>query len=198
MDWLLRYRKDFDELVTVVVAVHNGLPVPARNNHQKKLARDLKELKRKYRSNFSIDKKDIEQELTLMWYQYAGQFEDRSPKVRFKRYLMRRSIWGLRDWYKDQVKCQSHTAMFITGADQTTDFPFKLDLSFLLYNVSPEPLNMLSPYERYLIFLKFTEEKNILEIASVVQKDRGVVSRQLDDVITKLRRLYNAQQENTG
>ena len=150
-----------------------------------------------------LSKKEIRQELFAMWVQFSKEFEENKPKIHLRQYLLRRSIWALRDWISGQCNQQFLPLTFAPGAtqeDMTPDFGFILDYKFLVYGTGWYPLCLLSPYERYLVFLKFVEEKSIVEISYIVQKDRLTVKKQLDEIIEDFRSKLNVHQtaKSTG
>jgi len=74
---------------------------------------------------------------------------------------------------------------------------FTLDLKFLLYGTEIYPLSTLTAYERYLIYMTYTEGKTLKEVAKVVRKHHITVKRQLRAIRNNLRRLSD-EEENSG
>ena len=85
------------------------------------------------------------------------------------------------------MRAVSHVPIFYYDKPLKEELGFKLNVSFLAHGTDFYPLSELSPYERYLIFLKYQEDRNILEIAQVVQKDKMTIQRHLKKIHTKLR-----------
>jgi len=115
------------------------------------------------------------------------------PRTSKKAFLIRVSIWKLRDWYTKEIKLSQ--PVFMTNYLEPKEeyhLPFKLNLKFLFHGTSFFPLSTLSSYERYLIFLRYKENKTLQEIADIVQKQRKVVAKHIKNTIYKLRSLRNA------
>lgn len=200
-----KYEYEFNQLVYTVKRTHQGHGVYNNLWYVQALHKSLKKVYKKQHNQMPLLKEDIEQELRTLWLEYVKLWELNKPPVKLGTYLLRRSVWGLRDWVSSQVRfvtespeytCEKDFAVHIIGIDRPDDL-FKIDIGFLLHGCSMFPISELSPYERYLILLNFKEEKNILEIARTVQKDRGLVGRQLKAVIEKLRRLAKCQQQHS-
>ena len=81
-----------------------------------------------------------------------------------------------------------NTTFFI---EEESEPDFKLDLKFLLTGTNYGPLKSLCGYERYIIFLKFKEDKSILEMSRILQKDRRVVKKHFDLIIEKIKESYS-------
>lgn len=141
----------------------------------------------------TIEDDDIVQELSLIWLKAIKNYHKSKPNCNIRQYLIRMSVWGIRDWLQREANIP------LSGPrkepEEEQEYPFALDLSFLLYGSIYEPLQDLTDYERNLIYLKHVEGKHIFEIAEHLQKDRSIISRQLTAVYEKLRSRFN---ENTG
>jgi DNA-directed RNA polymerase specialized sigma24 family protein len=189
-----KYQTEFKELVNIVERVHNDKETFGLEGHLKALYEELQEIREEYPDPFYLSKVDLKQELYAIWLKLIHRFSTKQPACHIKSYLLRCSVWELRDWYKSQAKIVTYTPILLEEDASETEYEFALNLSFLMYGTNYFPLCELSAYERYLIFLKFKEEKNILEIAYTVQKGRNCVARHLNEIYMKLRRLIN---ENT-
>lgn len=181
---LKRYRKDFDELVSTVESAYWYQPQLFSKPHLDYLYSSLT----KERNGPKLEPGEIHQELIALWGEFYRKYQESKPEIHIRQYLIRRSVWGLRDWFNSQFK-------FYPAAPPPLDeeetyshrVGFKLDLGFLFYGTRVFPLSILSPYERYLIFLKFKKERTILEIAGIVQKNKETVGFQLHKILKKLR-----------
>jgi hypothetical protein len=89
------------------------------------------------------------------------------------------------------MRAVSHVPVFYYDKLPVEEPGFRLNLPFLARGTDFYPLSELSAYERYLIFLKYKEDRNILEIAQVVQKSKMTVQRHLKRIHTKLRSYAN-------
>ena len=82
---------------------------------------------------------------------------------------------------------ENRKALFSIPETEDTENEFRIDLTFLLHGMDFTLLNNLSPYERYIIFLKFKEDKSILQMSHILQKDRRVVKNHFDSIIIKIK-----------
>jgi len=182
------FKEDFDQIVDAVYNVYCGEPQSSFSSHISYLYNSLN----KYEPSILLDKEDISQELAMRWYRFIEEWYQTKPIFDFRKYIIRRSIWAMRDWYNFRVardpKQFKIDIEFIPEEPQ--EQKFKLDIVFLLYGTNIEPFTILSGYERYLLFLKYKEEKNTLQIANIVQKQRQTIDTHLSQVISKLQRRY--------
>lgn len=189
MDPFVKYRKDFNRLVDAVYSTYMGYPPHTDRRDIAKLISEVKEACRQGSSLFSLEEGDVRQELRAQWISYIRSYQRNKPRTSLRQYLTRMSVWGLRDW----VNKWKHTPRSTTAcAIDTQAYPFSLNLSFLLYGERWSPLSSLTSHQRYLIYLKFVENKDILGIAKHLHKDRHVVSAQLQTTMEQIRRNFNA------
>jgi DNA-directed RNA polymerase specialized sigma24 family protein len=136
-----------------------------------------------------IDPEDIKQELYLIWIKAIRNYDKTNPPVSKKQYLIRMSVWGLRDWL---IK-ESHTPLYCSDIEYNEEkdrLPFTLDLYFLL--VGDEKIfSCLTSYERHLLFLTYVEGKQAIHIAKHLQKDRSIIRRHLDELHKKIGRIIH-------
>lgn len=187
MNVLQRFENEFNELVTVAYDTYWELGVLPRNKFSIVLQNTIAQALADKRRTFDLTREDLEQQLTLLWLSYYKQYNSKEskPDTSLKSYMIRRSIWGLRDWlrYEVNVTTEEYTIPEIEEAESE----FKIDLMFLLYGVEFVLLKDLSPYERYIIFLKFKEDKSILQMSRILQKDRKVVKSHFDSIIERIK-----------
>lgn len=189
MDEFERFREDFKQLVdTTYCALHKKEKTYSRQH-----------LSVLYCSIFHLDireyisKEEIEQELAFIWLKSLKAFQESKPNIHVRQYLIRRSLWGLRDW----LRTVAARPIGIPFEDITVEekeipqSPFSLDLKFLIYGTDFEPLMTLTPYERYLVFLKFREDKTMLEIAHMVQKNHETIYEHFNQIISKIRSIQS-------
>lgn len=187
-------KSDFNALVDTTWKAHQGHLLYPTKPYLKRLLLMIYKIQEGRSSAFVITKCDIRQELLMLWVTYVKKWKERRDKsTSLKSYLLGCSIWGLRNWYAKEMKSLSHISVLSSGDPAP---PFKLDLLFLADGTTFFPLSELTSYERYLIFLKYAEEKNILEIAGMVRRSRDTVTKQLNRTMYKLRSFVNAE-ENT-
>ena len=193
--WLRdKYNKEFDEIVDLVWDTWNKIPTTPSKWYLQSLKRHLLSYQERCWTAFIIHREDVEQELSLLWLKYSNTFKGKRTYGALREYLIQCSLIGMRSWFFQQISTPSHS-----GEKKYLNWfllEFQLDLRFLVEGTSYWPLYNLSPYERYLIFLKFKEEKSIVDIAYTVQKHREVISYQLKRILNRLRSEIN-ESKNT-
>ena len=137
---------------------------------------------------------EVSQQFLLYFLEADRQYKTKIPHVSYRSYITRRIVWGMRDWLIKQSRIVTVYPYYYFTKERPD---LLLDLNFLLYGTQIFPFSILSPYERYLIFLHFREEKSILEISYMVQSKWETVKGHLSSTIDKLRRLSN-ENKNTG
>lgn len=188
------YSTDFEEIVDLVWNIYNKIPTDPQRSHLCSIKSRLSLSQRRHWTTFTIQKEDIEQELSLLWLRYSKNYKGNRTPGALKDYLLQCSVLGMQTFFNRHLATPSHA--------EPRQIPnwhlleFQLDLKFLAHGTDYWPLCNLSPYERYLIFLKFKEEKSIIEVAWIVQKARRIVSIQLKNVLNRLRSEIN-ESKNT-
>lgn len=177
------YYIDFEKLCLTTINAINGTKYEYyKDNYLYRLICSMNKIS-------CIDDSDVVQQLYLIWLKAIKNYRISKPNIRIRRYLIRMSVWGIRDWL------QAESNIPLSGPrkepEEEQDYPFTLDLSFLLYGSTYHPLQGLTDYERYLIYLKYVEGKHIFAIADHLQRDRGLVSKQLTTIHNKLRSRFN-------
>jgi hypothetical protein len=188
MEELTKYASDFNEIVRLVHNVNREIfyyPPPYLCSLQRQL-----ELSHTFGFT-QLDLKDIQQELSLIWIGLVRKFRKSKPNIGIRSWLKRMSMWEIRDWYISKMKESPDPPKHYKSYTKEPIL-FRLDLNFLLQGTSFFPLSCLNAYERYLIFLKFKQDKTIIEIADIVQKERRTVSRHIKQTLKRLRSINNA------
>ena len=188
MDVLQRFKNEFNELVSVAYDTYWERDVFPKNKFSIVLQDTIAEALSDRKRTFNLTKEDLEQQLALLWLSYYRQYTSKKdkPETSLRSYIIRRSIWGLRDWLKHEVNIVTEEYT-IPGAEEEIEDEFKIDLMFLLHGIDFVLLKNLSPYERYIIFLKFKEDKSILQMSHILQKDRRVIKNHFDSIITRIK-----------
>lgn len=194
MDLFIKYSDDFRRLVNAVYETYIGYPPEESRKDISRVIYEADTLARLYPYSFNIEKEDVEQELRLMWLRFYKSYYKNEVHITLRQYLIRRSAWGLRDWLTSQKHTSRGTYLGFFKEERPK---ISLNLEFLLNGESWLPLTCLSAHQRYLIYLKFVEDKDILGIANHLQKDRHVISRQFKETINSIRRVAN-EERNTG
>lgn len=186
---------DFNEIVDLVWNTYLRRHTNPQKPHLVKLKKELLSSIRRYWNTYTLDREDIEQELRLLERKYLQSFSKKRRKHTLKEFVLQCCIFGMRTWFHQQLSSVSHGVESPMPVE-TCVLEFQLDLRFLLHGTDYWPLCNLSPYERYLIFLRFKEDKSIVEIAYIVQKHREVISKQLRSILNRLRSEIN-ENENS-
>lgn len=187
MNALIEYQEEFNEFVDIAHSSFQGEWSPATNNHSVRLRDIIDEVIRNNPPSYSLDREDVAQSLAEIWMSLLDSYKkSTTTDMGLRSYLLTLSIYRLRDILRKHARTGT---VFHLEPQQT--YPFNLNLEFLLKGTDYWPLSTLNAYERYLIFLKFREEKTIVEIADIVQLSRQMVSKHIYTVICKLRRNYN-------
>lgn len=148
----------------------------------------------KSNGSFVIELDDIENRLRYIWFNAIKKYFTRVPNIPLENYLLRMSLWELKHWLKahkdNPINLDFQNFYEI---DKVEDIQ-KLDLSFVLYG-SPEYtfLSCLLPYERYLIYLRFTEDESLEKIACLLGHDKHTIIRQLEQILSKLKEKANGK-----
>jgi len=196
MNVLQRFRNEFEELVSVTYDTYWERDVFPKNKFSIALEDTITEALSDRKRTFNLTREDLEQQLALLWLSYHKQYNSKKnkPETSLRSYMIRRSIWGLRDWLRYEVNIV--TEEYSIPETEDTENEFRIDLTFLLHGMDFTLLNNLSPYERYIIFLKFKEDKSILQMSHILQKDRRVVKNHFDSIIIKIKENYSDGLQN--
>lgn len=189
MDEFSKYSDDFKLLVNAVHETYLGKPPCSSRKDLAYLIQQVQTATNRRINNFFLEREEVEQELACMWLLFLRSYRSSKTSLTLKQYLIRRSIFGLRDWFLREMSVPS----FSLPIALAPLFQFDLDLHFLLRGESWRPLVPLNAYERYLIYLKFVEGKDMLHIAKSLQKDRKTVSKQFKETMETIRSLANVE-----
>jgi hypothetical protein len=183
MDVVQKYPKLFKKFINVTYSALSQKD----SFYQEKYFNILHKILSKYELPSYISKEDISQQLALMWHQFFLTYKEKRPDIRLRQYLIRRSIWGLRDWLLTECKNKTHILEDIYYTNEPVVYDFEINFKFLIIGSDHLFLNDLTAYERYLLFLKFKEDKTIKEIASLTQKHNETIQEHLTKIFNKIR-----------
>ena len=180
----------FNSLVVTTLYVLAGEPIYPEESHLKWLVKDLSaELKKMNLTKYYVATDELQQQLSLIWIESTASYEKNKPSITKRSYLIRMSVWGLRDWLWRELRSRVRDTTPPKGKPE-----FTLDLKFLFEGADIAPLTLLTSYERYLIFLRYQQDKHIFEMADVIQKDEKTIRHQLKKALNKLRSASNAKE----
>lgn len=194
------YQKDFNRIVKVAWQAYLDLKQQSRRSLEWIYNRDIQYKKSLLNIYYTLTKiqipinirldlelEDLKQELSLKWIEWYRKFQNQKHhKTSLRDYLYQCSKFGLETYFISQFFVQVDS---FQQSSQLSTQPLCLDLKFLVQGSSL--FSELLPFERYLLFLKYKQEKSIIDIAYTVQKDKGTVRKQLTQTMSTLRRLSN-------
>jgi len=141
-------------------------------------------------------REDIKQQIRFIWLTAEKRYKANVNGRSLKDYLIRMTILGMRDYTISLLKQ--------TNTTNTSNFSYYikrpqllLDLHFVVNGTNTCPFDTLNPYERYLLFLRYNQEKTLAEIAKTVYKRVRTVQLELRFITDKLRSLAN-EDKDTG
>jgi DNA-directed RNA polymerase specialized sigma24 family protein len=182
------YRAEFDEIVDTVYQAYERKPLQSGKPYLISLYDSVSQ----FEPCYPLERADVSQELVFRWLIFIQKYYEAKPAITLKQYLIRRSIWTMRDWFKLLMRKPPYETPIVILPKLDS---FVLNSKFLLYGTDVQPFDCLTSYERYLLFLKFKDDRTILEIADAVQKTKKTVRTQLKRIYNKLRSYEDASTE---
>lgn len=181
MDIFTKYGEEFETLVQTAWRAYTGNFVEGPTGYSRGLSEAIRQIPEENLSR-GVEEEDLRQQLSLLWVQYFQQFRRNKPRSRLRSYLLRRSIWGLRDWFRwnDPPRISGDEV----GEEERCEAP-EIGFSWILETDLP-----LTAWEKYLVYLKYGQEKSINEIAQILQKDRKTIRTRLGEIHEHIRRNY--------
>lgn len=193
MNIFQKYEIEFKEMVEAAYRATRKRTYNTENAFAKTLLDMIRKLKNTRR--VKIDRRDIEQQLALLWLEWHRLYRSKTGrKVRERNYLLRRSVWGLRNWLRKEMSGPKPVSLAEFKAN-TKERKHLFDLHWLLFGDNEEdgPLFMLTAYERYLLYLRHVQGLYIDDVAKIVHKNRLTVMKSLVEIISKIRSHSNAE-----
>lgn len=187
MKELDKYAYEMEALVEAVVNTCRGEPITHTEWYAKSVAIYIKSFYRDVSYLPMIERAEVEQQLRCMWVEFVKAYKESKPDCHIKQYLLRMSVWGLRDW----LMRESCTLRALPQEIHWKDSDY---FSMSLFVLGPHEKGAfvdLTLFEKYLIALRYIDKKTILEIAKILQQERHTVSRKLNSAVDKIRRKLN-------
>ena len=160
-----RFKSDFESLVNIVYLVSNRLMPQIVDTYQQALLDKIQPIQ-----SIPLELDDIQQQLALIWWGIISNRKTNQQSLR--PYLLRLSVLELAYWYQRQMK--------VVLSD---DYPLQEEITSLGWLG-----NLVTPYEGYLLFLRFVQELTIVEITQVLRHDKRTVQKQLKNTIKVLKK----------
>lgn len=180
-----KYQSDFTRLASTVFKVCNNefyLPATA---YQKVLDKYLT-TSLSYRSfPYHIEREDIEQELNLIWVKLLDQFYTNKPQCSLRQYLIRCSIWALRDWIDREVTWMQESMDFAPVQNDGYE-QIQTDIEFVLLSDGSSIFDALSASERYLLFTIYMGDRTLQEFCDAVAKHPATLRKEAKRIVDKL------------
>lgn len=181
---LVKYQDLFDFTVNAALYAYRDEPLPdgyprwAHILHYQIVAGDL---------SSALSKEDIEQELLIIWWNAFETYKRTRPDVKLKRYLIRMGCFILRPIIERQVRVPTHEkeALELNVIEWQSDF--KLDLKFVINGSEEQPWCILTPYERYLLYVHFTCNVSLFEIARMLRRDIDTMQKHMKCILKRLK-----------
>ena len=191
MNIFQRYEKEYIQLVDATWLLARKRKPRSKDKWTLVLSHAMSKIKNLHRNR--IDKDDISQQLALLWLEYYQSYQNKRPRTDLKTYILRRSVWGLRDWLRKEMF--NPKVLTLIGLKITVERnEHTLDLYWLLYGDKENgPLHMLTAYERYLLYLRHVQGFSIDEISEIVHKCEKTVRVKLVTLLSKIRSYANAE-----
>jgi hypothetical protein len=184
--------KEFAGLVNCVFALLTQQEIKTKNRLLKAFIRTVQP------SILSIDqprqilKADIHQQLALLWISFKKDFDLKKPDISFKRYMVMRSAWGIRDWLNKELV---EPVLDLPDNSEEIELSMILNTNFLFYGTQEYPFASLNTYQRYLLFLRFYKDMNYNEIAELTHRTPQTIRLKIEEIITTLRSYYDQQED---
>jgi len=176
---IYKYNKEFLRFVEITDKVHRGKYIRILNGYEKTLVDKLKAIPR--HNKFSLQKEDIYQQLAYIWQRLLTnrQHKDQGERA----YLLRLSIFELRDWYQKLMSSLDH--------DIESEPVIELqDPDFSIHWVFFGHLANMSKLEKYIIFLRFNKGLGIKNISKITHSSLRYVTEVLQSILEYFRRIY--------
>jgi hypothetical protein len=164
------YRSLFTTTINIVWDVLSGLSISYPRGYRQNLSDAIKRVTPPgyyptSERNFIIEKDDLRQQLSLIWCRTLQRCGDKD-KIYIKKQIMRFSIFGMRQWIKEQVR------VIRIGPNPIYDskeFPIKINLKFLTKGTDIFPYCYLTKRDRYELYLHFNNEISINDMVYIVR-----------------------------
>ena len=170
-----KYYTDFHLLVETAWRAYNHKSLTNRKKYLLEWGNMIRDIPR--RNRWKIDRKDIEQQLYLLWVKYHKDYLCDKQVSHIRSYLIRRSMWGLRDWLTLQAN--------VVEKNNPSESFEREDKQMSLLDIfgGREDLTI---YERYILYL-YTNNYTINHISDILGKHRNTISKELE-VISQIER----------
>lgn len=190
MQELKRWSKEFNSLAQAVHLASKGLEPIYKNRYDLVLYDSIKHIE----PVRTLELSDIKQELRMFWFLFVNKWHETQPEITLRQYILRRSLWALRDWYTWAMKPNGYSHER-SPVNVTPTFPFELDIDFLILGSDIYPFSLLTSYQRYILYLKYKQELSNNEIAHTVIKTKKTIGLEVNKIIRFLRSQVQCEQK---
>lgn len=181
---LSAFEKEFTCLVNTTLSICNQEDNISINQYQKALELNLNAILLFKSFPYLLEEEDVRQELTAMWIEFLGQFYQNNPRCSLKQYLIRRSLWGIRDWVAKGIRYTTDSGEYepVTYQQDTV----QTELEFLIMSGDSEIFGMLTPHERSLLWSIYVGQLSVSEVSTKITRDPATVRKQVGQIIEQL------------
>ena len=199
MNILNKFPKDYNEFIDIIYNAYWSLPTIHKEKYSKALESMVLNVLEGRKPSFDLTLEDLKQEMCFFWIKHEKDYMKNKERknISLRSYIIRRSMWSVRDWLKRHNSIVKTD--IINKTEDRTAVGFKLNLRFLLEGSNNRLLKDLSGYERYIIFLVFKEEKNMVEMSKILQRDRRAIKNHYEKILERIKGNYeNANKKRNG
>jgi hypothetical protein len=173
-----KYQDLYNILVDTTWKAYNNKPLTNRPRYLLVWAQKIKELPR-YNS-YQLELEDVRAQITLLWLCYEEIWKGKTKhNCSFKSYLIKRTLWDVRDWLLQESKIVDTD--YYCGDGDLPEEESELDIHWLCYGGKN-----LTHYERYITYLSSAQHLPILKISDIVGRSRNIVAKDLVMAVGKL------------
>lgn len=189
-----KYADQFEELVTAAWKVYLGQTVYSDKGYVRALIEALESIEKRRLDKPPLDREDFEQQLRLFWWEIYTAFNTNDPKSTFWGYLLRMSVFKMRDWYEKEWKTLDRE---LVPPDFKVETPCDM-FRWVVKGTMVYPWSRLSGFERYLLYLRYDQDYSMAKIGDMLGYTRQTISNRLERAVDKLRSISYAANAESG
>lgn len=195
------YRDEFNWLIDTALSGYLAKPIrhPAPK-YALYLYKQIQELVEIYDLSRALSREDLEQEVKLTWLEAEEAYRRKERPISLKWFLIkcgsRRLVKLIERSLSIPEREGKHLITYYYMKDSEPQFD--IGIQFLFLGSDIKPLNRLTPFERYLIYLRFNLENSIEEIAVRLHRHSDSIETYLEELLAKLRKEYDKEAPNTA
>lgn len=181
---LRNYQTDFDALIHTVSSLCNNQDTYPAHKYQLVLEQYITSLLHYKAFPYVLEIEDLNQELSVMWIEFTKQFYENKPKCSLRQYLIKRSMWSLRDWVARELNLMTQSMEYLSTF--SIEDTLCSDLEFILHDTTYDCLSLLEPFERYLLWAVCLKNIELGELSLELIRDPATIRSQVQIILDKL------------